>query len=59
MVYAVMFALVWKLESLTNRPKPQWVAMRQAKEFCIWIVLSAQVLATHILGAPRLIAPDL
>ena len=46
LIYAIMFLLVWRLEYLKARPKPHWVAMRQAKEFCIWVILSAQVLGT-------------
>ena len=44
--YIIMGASVWKLESLKGSKEPVAIALRQSKEFAIWVCLSAQILAT-------------
>jgi hypothetical protein len=41
-----MFGAIWVLEQRSGLARPWVIAVRQSKEFCIWVCLSAQIMAT-------------
>ncbi len=45
-VFLAMFGIIWALEQRTGTPEPWMIALRQSREFCIWVCLSAQIMAT-------------
>ena len=45
-VFVIVIVAVWKIESRLHGSASTWQAFSQAKDFSLWIVLSAQILAT-------------